>query len=126
MEPKFAYHFDSSTGIQFKTYYGSITIEDIESSWEYAFANNLLNPERKGFILDYLNSSFCIDLDRYTAISNFYKKHLDVFGNFKIAILIASPKDIIIPVLVEYQDDGYCSKPFSTLEAAIEWVLSID
>ena len=124
MEEKFKYHFNSSLGILFKTYYGLITIEDIESSWNYAFKNDLIPKKIKGFILDYRNSNFNIRTDRYTAIADFYKKHIDVFGNFKIAILTAEPRDIVIPILVESLDEGYSSRPFSTIEAAIDWVLS--
>ncbi|MDA3928671.1 MAG: hypothetical protein PF541_06895 [Prolixibacteraceae bacterium] len=124
MKSKFKYQFDNSLGILFKTYYGSITIDDIESSWKYAFENGLIPKEKKGFILDYRNSNFNIKIEEHIAIAYFYKKHIDIFGNYKIAIITHDPKDIVVPILVESQDDGYRSKPFSTLEAAIEWVLS--
>lgn len=123
MGDKFKYHFDSTSGILFKTYYGLISIEDIESSWEYAFKNDLIPNEKKGFILDYRESGFDITPKQSTAIADFYKKHLDVFGGYRIAILIEKPNDIVIPTLVELQDEGYSSKPFSTLKAAINWVL---
>ncbi|MGQ8336789.1 hypothetical protein ACUNWD_09580 [Sunxiuqinia sp. A32] len=42
----------------------------------------------------------------------------------KIAIVTESPKDIVIPTLVQNEDDGYLSRPFSSIEAAIKWVLS--
>jgi hypothetical protein len=124
MDKKFKYQFDSSLGILFKYYSGLINIEDIESSWEYAFENGLIPKEVKGFILDYRNSNFNIKIEEHAAIADFYKKHLDIFGNFKIAILTEAYRDIVIPILVETKDEGYSSKPFSTLEAAIEWVLS--
>lgn len=124
MAKKYEYHFNSSLGILFKTYYGLITIEDIESSWEYAFENNIIPKENKGFILDYRNSHFDIPIENYKAIPNFYKKNLDVFGNQKIAIITLEPKDTVVPVLVAMEDDGYASRPFSTMEAAIAWVLS--
>lgn len=124
MEEKFKYHFNNSMGILFKTYYGLISIEDIESSWEYAFENDLIPKEKKGFILDYRNSNFNIKVEEYTAIVNFYKKNIDIFGNYKIAILTEEPRDIVVPILVETLDEGYSSRPFSTLEAAIDWVLS--
>lgn len=123
MDKNFRYQFDSSTGILFKYYYGLIRIEDIESSWEYAITNNLIPKETKGFILDYRNSNFNIKIDDHKAIGRFYKKHLDIFGNRKIAILTVEPKDIVIPILVQSDDDGYSSRPFSTLESAMEWVL---
>jgi len=124
MEKKFEYQFNNSLGILFKTYYGLITIEDIESSWEYAFENGLIPKEKKGFILDYRNSNFNIKINEHTLIANFYKKHINIFGNYKIAIITEEPRDIVIPMLVESQDEGYSSKPFSTLEAAIAWILS--
>jgi hypothetical protein len=124
MDKKFKYHFDSSSGILFKYYYGLISIEDIESSWEFAFENGIINKDIRGFILDYRNSNFNIKIEKYVEIANFYKKHLEIFGNFKIAILTEEPRDIVIPMLVKTEDEGYSSRPFSTLESAIEWVLS--
>ncbi len=124
MDKKFKYKFDRSLSILFKYYYGSTCIEDIESSWEYAFENGLIPKETKGFILDYRKSNFNIKIKEHTAIADFYKKHLDVFGNLKIAIITEKPKDIVIPILVKIADEGYSSKPFSTIESAIKWVLS--
>lgn len=124
MKNKFKYQFDSSLGILFKYYYGLVEIKDITSSWEYAFENNLIPKETKGFILDYRNSNLKIKVGEHTEIANFYKKHLEFFGDFKIAIVTENPKDIVIPMLVETKDDGYTSKPFTTIESAIGWVLS--
>ncbi|HEY9169428.1 MAG TPA: hypothetical protein VIN72_08070 [Lutibacter sp.] len=124
MEKKFEFNFSKSLGILFKTYYGPITIEDIESSWNYAFENGLIPKVKKGFILDYRNSNFNMKIEDHTMIVNFYQKHIDIFGNYKIAILTENPKDIVIPILVESKDEGYRSRPFSTLEAAIAWILS--
>ncbi len=123
MGDKFKYHYDSTLGILFKTYYGLISIEDIESSWEYAFKKGLIHKEIKGFILDYRESGFNITPNQSSAIADFYKKHIDIFGGYRIAVLTENPKDIVIPTLVEMQDEGYSSKPFSTLKAAIDWVL---
>jgi len=124
MEKKFEYKFNNSLGILFKTYYGLITIEDIESSWKYAFDKGLIPKEKKGFILDYRNSNFNLKIKEHISIANFYKKHIDIFGNSKIAIITEDPRDIVVPILVESNDDGYSSKPFSTLEAAIAWILT--
>lgn len=124
MKKKFKYQFNSLLGILFKYYYGLITIEDIESSWEYAFKNGLIPKDVKGFILDYRNSNFNMEVEEYNKIAYFYKKHIEVFENCKIAILTEEPKDIVIPILVNSKDQGYSSRPFSTLNSAIDWVLS--
>lgn len=124
MKKKFKYQFNSLLGILFKYYYGLITIEDIESSWDYAFKNGLIPKDVKGFILDYRNSNFNMEVEEYNKIAYFYKKHIEVFENCKIAILTEEPKDIVIPILVNSKDQGYSSRPFSTLNSAIDWVLS--
>lgn len=123
MNNKFKYHFNNSLKILFKYYYGHITINDIESSWEYAFKNNLIPKDTKGFVLDYTNATLDMKPDEHTAIADFYKKHIEIFRNYKIGIVTDNPKDVVIPILVETKDDGYESSPFSSMEAAIEWVL---
>ncbi|WP_163715740.1 hypothetical protein [Mangrovibacterium lignilyticum] len=121
---KFKYHWDSSRKTVFKLYAGNITLEDIRSSWEYAIANNLIPKETVGFVLDYREASLQVKVDSYEAIADFYWEHVEVFGGTKIAIISTNPRDIVIPMLVETRDNGYMSKPFSTVEAALEWILS--
>ena len=123
MVENFKYEFDHKTGILYKYYFGSITMRDIEFSWEYAFDNEIIPKDVVGFILDYRKASFHLRTNEYLKIPLFYKQHLDVFGGFKIAIITESPKDIVVPVLVKMEDDGYLSEPFSTVEAALEWIL---
>lgn len=123
MDKKFKYHFDDSLCILFKYYHGLIDFEDITTSWEYAFENDLIPKDVKGFVLDYRDSHFNIKAKEFLAISNFYKKHLDIFGNLKIAIITEDPNDIVIPMLLKTEDEGYSSRPFSTMESAIYWVL---
>ncbi len=121
---KFKYQFDSSLRIQYKFYFGEITMIDIISSWEHAFENNIIPKETKGFILDYRKATFKIEIDDHAQLADFYKNHIDIFRNCKIGIITENPRDVVIPILVESLDDGYYSKPFSTLKAAISWVLS--
>ena len=126
MEEKFKYVFDNATGILYKYYYGTITYEDIFSSWDYAISNNLIPKETKGFILDYRNATLENLLKEYWKISDYYKKHLDIFGNKRIAIITEKPKDTVVPALVAQKDEGYLSRPFYTPEAALLWVLAED
>ena len=119
----FTYTFDEKTGILFKNYFGIITIEDIRSSWIYAFENHIIPANIKGFILDYRKATFEMTLDENIEISKFYQQYIHVFRNFKIAILTQNHKDIVIPILVKRNDDGYQSEPFSTLDAAMKWIL---
>lgn len=123
MDAKFRYELDAGTGVLFKYYYGDITIEDIESSWEYAFDSGLITEKVKGFVLDYREATFDMNPSEYILIANFYRSNLKVFRGCRIGIITHNPRDIVIPVLVETKDDGYSSRPFTTPEAAIAWVL---
>jgi hypothetical protein len=123
-ELNFKFIFDESNGILFKYYYGSIKIDDISSSWEYAIKNGLIPKELNGFILDYREASLDIIIRDYMKIPAFYKKHVETFKNYKIALVVEKPKDIVVTILVKEKDDGYFSQPFSTIEAAIQWVLN--
>jgi len=124
VEKNFTFQFDSSLGIFFKYYFGPITLEDIGDSWEYVIENHLIPEGTKGFVLDYRNAVMNILPDKHPRIADFYKNNLDLYGNKKIAILTDNPHNVVISILVESKDEGYHSKPFSTMEAAIQWVLS--
>jgi hypothetical protein len=123
MDKKFDYKFDSSTHVFYKYYYGSINVDDICSSWECLIERNLIPENVAGFILDYSLASFNVAASEHAVIPEFYRKHLDVFGNLKIAIITQTPRDIVIPILIEKKDNGYFSKPFYTIQAALKWIL---
>ncbi|MBZ0198964.1 MAG: hypothetical protein K8H86_03785 [Ignavibacteriaceae bacterium] len=123
MEKNFKYFLDDSTGILYKHYYGPITIEDINSSWNYAIVNSLIPKNTKGFLLDYRKARLNIKLGDYTRIAEYYSQHLEIFRDKKIAILTQSIEDIAIPSLVETLDNQYFSRPFYTIEAALQWIL---
>ncbi len=66
-----------------------------------------------------------MDIREHGKIAEYYKKHLEIFRDQKIAIITRTSKDVIIPTLVESKDDGYSSKPFYTVDAALKWVLNL-
>ncbi len=107
----------------FKYYYGPITIDDIISSWQFAINNQLIPKETKGFVLDYREANFRISIDEHEIIADFYKNHPEIFGKLKTAVITDDPHDIIIPILIETLNEGYYSRPFTTFEAAVDWVL---
>jgi hypothetical protein len=124
LEEKATYRFDSTTGIVIKTYHGSITVSDIHNSWLHAFSHGSFPLQNTGFVLDYREAVLDMNIREHAAIADFFKDHLAYFGNKKIAVVTENPDDIVIPVLVREKDSGYESRPFSTMEGAIQWVLT--
>lgn len=110
--------------ILFKRYYGYISLEDIKDSWLRAMNERLIPKEALGFVLDYREAHFNFDPRRHTELTDFYREYSNVFSKKRIAFVTESPDDIVYPILIQTQDNGYESRPFSTIEAAVDWVSS--
>ncbi len=122
MTKNYAYYFDPETCIMYKFYYGDIRLDDIITSWDYAIESKIIPQETIGFVLEYRKAHLRIPVSHYKLIPAYYQKHPEIFNGKRVAILTTNPKDIVIPLLVETEDQGYQSKPFSTEEAAIKWI----
>lgn len=122
MSEKFKIVYDEQLNILYKNYYGNITIDDIIATWDKIIKNNMIPKTTKGFILDYTNAKLDVPVKDYAKIPEYYKSNLSVFGGLKFAILTQTKEDVIVPSLVQLQDDGYSSRPFYTREAALAWV----
>ncbi len=121
---KYKIEYDITTKIVTKIYFGDISLEDIFNTWDEAKLLNLIPYNVSGFLLDYRNSNINIHPLESPKIAKYYQKNLELFGNKKIAILSESSKNIVTPILVQELDQGYSSRPFSSYEAAIHWILS--
>lgn len=116
------FKFSCRKGILYKTYFGSISLGDIITSWLEVINSDILTEKLHGFVLDYRKAHFDFHHSRHVEIADFYRQHPTVFEGKRIAYVTSSPDDIVFPILIQIQDDGYESMPFSTIEAAVEWV----
>lgn len=116
--------YNTDYKIFYKIYYGPITIKDIYSTWDEIINENFIPLNTTRFILDYSCANFNFPVSDHHLIPEYYKDNIDTFINSKIAVLTQNPKDIVIPILVMEKDKGYTSKPFSTEEAALNWLVS--
>jgi len=117
------FKFDATQKIFYKHYTGKVTYNDFESSWLYAIHNHILPDEIKGFLLDCRMATLAFPLHEAYKISDFFRNHLNLFGNRKIAFIASTPEQIVIPILLLENDFGYQSRPFSTIEAAESWLI---
>lgn len=120
---KFKFEFNSAIGIMYKYYFGEISFQDIVSSWEYAIKNNLIPKENKGFLVDFTKANLTSYVSEYQLISDFFNSHPEIFGHKKIAVITVNPRDIVVPFLIKHKKNEFATKPFSTIEAAIKWIL---
>lgn len=118
----FKHSFNPTNRIFYKIYEGTITIDDIKTSWLKLFNEEIIPEEAIGFILDYSGANFSLNLNEYNKIAEFYKDNLAYFMNTRIGIITNNPRDVVIPTLVKTLDDGYESKPFSSISNAEKWI----
>lgn len=121
--PSCQYYYEQSEGILYKTYIGPVNYAYFESTWKEAFTSGIAHEGIKRYIVDYTAARYDIKISEYIKIAEFYKEHIKFFQGARIAVIVASPHDIVIPILVETKDDGYASKVFTTVAAAKKWAL---
>jgi hypothetical protein len=116
------FSFDTTQKIFYKQYSGEITFNDFKISWLDAIQNHLFPEETKGFLLDYRKATLLLPLNEASKISNFFIENLHVFKNKKIAFIATTPEQIVIPLMLQEFDFNYQTRPFSTIEAATDWI----
>ncbi|WP_456379097.1 hypothetical protein [Lutibacter sp.] len=118
MSIKYELHSDS---ILVRNFIGKITAQEIIDSWEYIRENKLIDHKIKGIINNLSDCELIMNLESHAAVLSYMKKQ-DFLKGLKIAVLSDSPKVVIFPILAE-QQDSLKIKPFSTFEAAVNWIL---
>jgi hypothetical protein len=117
------FSFDDSRLIFYKYYSGEVSFNDFESSWHYIIKNHLFPGDTKGILLDYRDAMIKSPIDEAYRISNFFSGHFRIFHNKRIAFVTSTPEQIVIPVLIREFASNYQSRPFSTIEAAENWLI---
>ncbi|PTN10648.1 hypothetical protein [Mangrovibacterium marinum] len=117
------YHYDPNDQILYKVYTGPVSFECLVSSWIDAFQSGEVSPGIKRYVVDYTAATLEIKVSEYTRVARFYKENEAYFGGARIAAIVTTPRNIVVPILIETQDDGYHSKAFTTLDAARKWLL---
>ena len=105
-------------------YSGTMTFKDLETNWIDLINQQIVGSDIRGFLLDCRNTIMEITVEEISMLSDFFKRNLSIFQKKKFAYITASPSQIILPLLLQEEDLLYESKPFSTTEAALEWVLN--
>ena len=104
-------------------YTGTISVRDMENFWIEAISKELIKSDVKGFILDCGEAIFEIEEDETSLLTNFFRKNISIFHQKKFAYITKNPNQVIVPILLQEEEDNYESRPFSTKEAALDWLL---
>ena len=111
-----------SESILIRNFVGKVTVQDIIDSWEYLRENKLVNKNIKGVLNNLSNCELTMNLKSFEIVLSYIKKQ-DFLKGVKIAVVSNSSKIIIFPILAEKQQGSLKIKPFSTFDAAVNWIL---
>lgn len=111
------------TSILIRKFIGRTCSSDIINSWEYLLKNNLIDSHIKGIITDLTVCDLNLDLESFEAVL-YYMEKQDCLKKIKCPVISNNPKIIIFPFLAEKQSTELKVKPFSTIEAATNWILT--
>ena len=108
--------------ILIRNFIGKVSLKDIIDSWEYLHVNNLIDNKVKGVINNLSGCELIMDMENFKTLIDYLKKQ-DYIKEIKLAVITDTPKTMIFPFLGEEQERELKIKPFSTMEAAVNWIL---
>lgn len=102
---------------------GTITIQEIINHWKALIDQKLIGQQVKGFVIDCRNAGIAMEVNEIEELAAFQQNNLSVFKSKRFAYVTQSPEQILLPLLLREEDKQYETMPFSTLKAAIDWVM---
>ena len=126
MNTKYKFENDHTNKIFYKHFFGTITIEDILTSWDEAITERIIPVGTKRFIINFKYGTAIYKPENPKLLANYYNGRPETFKGARIAIVTVKPEDIIVPMLLKQEKGLFSLAPFSTEEAAIEWVMETE
>ena len=124
MKPDFEHSIDSFFGkeILFRTYKGSLTAEKEIQMLQYELDEGLLHDQVHGMVIDLSSAQFDMKSGDVKIILDFISSNKRL-AQLKFAIIVGSPDQIIHPMLGALYNENIKVKPFSTRQAAIQYII---
>ena len=104
---------------------GRVTFSEIYNSWQDMISSRLLNASLIGIINDFRELELDASINDVNKILKLIDDNYDIFKNIKIAVVVDSYKNIVFPMMVEKISKKVIIKPFSTFEAAEDWIKGV-
>ena len=108
--------------ILIRNFIGKVDVNGIIDSWEYLNKNKLIDKKIKGVITNLTGCELIMDMESFKTLIAYLKKE-DYIKKIKLAVISNIPETIVFPFLGEIQESELKIKPFSTMEAAVDWII---
>jgi len=110
--------------ILIRKFIGKTNDSDIINSWEYLIKNLLIDKKIKGVVTNLLECDLSLNMESFNTVLD-YMNNQECIKGIKCAVVTNNPKTIVFPFLGEKRNRDLKIKPFSTIEAAVNWMLPI-
>ncbi|MBS2097609.1 hypothetical protein [Carboxylicivirga linearis] len=115
-------HSDFPDAILIRDFKNSVDVNEIINSWENLKENDLLTDKLKGVINNLLDCDLNMNMDSFKMLMGYLKQN-ECFYKIKLAVICNKPKIVVYPTLGEEKEGALKIKPFSTIDAAVEWII---
>lgn len=122
MSIQFRNHPDYPESILIRDLIGDVGVTEIIDSWENLIAGNFLKPGIRGVMNDLTECNLQLSSTSFTTLTD-YLKSKAVFRGLKLAVICDCLKNIVFPTMGENFVSELKIRPFSTLQAAVNWIL---
>lgn len=109
--------------ILIRNFIGKVDVDAIIDSWEYLKQNKLIDKKIKGVINNLTGCELIMNMESFKTLIAYLKKE-DYIKKIKLAVISDNPKTMVFPFLGENQESELKIKPFSTMEAAVNWIIT--
>jgi len=86
------------------------------------FPENILVRDFFDNINDLTRCELDMDVNGFSTVIEYFKKHKE-FKGVKLAVVCDSPGKLVFPMLGEHRYSEMQIKPFSSVEAAVSWII---
>lgn len=122
MHPTITNRLLEDSTILLRTFSGITNLDFILDSWKRDIEKGIVSTSLHGVISDFTNAKTLFSLKDLRQLQVYYREEYEIFGSFKMAQVIDSPS-IIYPKIFEKEEKKFVSKGFSTLDAALAWII---
>ena len=115
--------YEEQDGVIIRRFTGESNFEDIMESWNLLLTRYPNLQEFKGILTVFLDAELNHEDRNLNVLVEFLKNSLDQLKDLKIAIVMDTPM-VTNTIIVGQQVKSLQIKPFSTVEAAMQWINS--
>ena len=103
------------------SYNVDVKVDDILDSFVYIINNGMIGNNCKGILTDLRECALNFEMNDFKNLLEYIKASPSL-KDLKIAVVVDSSKNIVFPMMASNQT-GIKVQPFSTIDAATEWIL---